>query len=142
MPHSYPAMANGLKQRFPFVEAIVRGTSTLDLAWTGAGEPTAGEMEARCDLPRVGDLAELGENTGNHRQRLQRFAELVGREILSPVLAYGVDLACLERGNCGEHAACASIDAVVKAGMCRAMEETGHGSHHLKCQLWLLGKAM
>ena len=60
------AMANGLKQRFPFVEAIVRGTSTLDLAWTGAGEPTAGEMEARCDLPRVGDLAELGENTGNH----------------------------------------------------------------------------
>ena len=80
-------MANGLKQRFPFVEAIVRGTSTLDLAWTGAGEPTAGEMEARCDLPRVGDLAELGENTGNHRQRLQRFAELVGREILSPVLA-------------------------------------------------------
>ena len=136
------AMVNGLKQRFPFVEAIVRGTSTLDLAWTGAGEPTAGEMEARCDLPRVGDLAELGENTGNHRQRLQRFAELVGREILSPVLAYGVDLACLERGNCGEHAACASIDAVVKAGMCRAMEETGHGSHHLKCQLWLLGKAM
>ena len=52
-------MANGLKQRFPFVEAIVRGTSTLDLAWTGAGEPTAGEMEARCDLPRVGDLAEF-----------------------------------------------------------------------------------
>ena len=112
------------------------------MAWTGAGEPTVGEMEPRCDLPSVGDLAELGENTGNHRQGLQRFAELVGGEILFPVLAYGVDLACLEKGNCGEHAACASIDAVVKAGMWRAMEETGHGSHHRKCQPWLLGKAM
>ena len=87
------AMANGLKQRFPFVEAIVRGTSTLDLAWTGAGEPTVGEMEPGRDMPSVGDLAELGENLANHRQWLNRFAELVGGEVLFPVPAYGVDLA-------------------------------------------------
>jgi hypothetical protein len=86
-------MANGLEQRFPFVETIARGTSTLGLAGTGGGEPTVGEMKPGRDLPGVGDLAELGENLGNHRQRLKRFAELIGGEVLFPVPAYGVDLA-------------------------------------------------
>lgn len=95
------AMANGLKQRFPFVEAIVRGTSTLDLAWTGAGEPTVWEMKPGRDLLGVGDLTELGENIGNHRQRLKRFAELVGGKILFPVPAYGVDLAAPFPVTCG-----------------------------------------
>ena len=59
----------------------------------GAGEPTVWEMKPGRDLLGVGDLTELGENIGNHRQRLKRFAELVGGKILFPVPAYGVDLA-------------------------------------------------
>lgn len=95
------AMANGLKQRFPFVDAIARGTSTLGLAWTGAGEPTVWEMKPGRDLLGVGDLTELGENIGNHRQRLKRFAELVGGKIRFPVPAYGVDLAAPFPVTCG-----------------------------------------
>ena len=86
-------MTNGLKQRLPLVETIARGSSTRGFAGYGSGEPTVGEMKPGRDLPGVGDLTELGENLGNHRQRLKRFAELMGGEVLFPVPAYGVDLA-------------------------------------------------
>jgi hypothetical protein len=86
-------MADGLEQCFSFVETIARGTSALSVTRIAGGEPTVGEMEPGRDLPGVGDLAELGENLGNHRQWLNRFAELVGGEVLFPVPAYGVDFA-------------------------------------------------
>jgi hypothetical protein len=46
-------MVDGLKQRFPFAEAIARGTRTLGFAGTGGGEPTVGEMKPGRDLCQV-----------------------------------------------------------------------------------------